>query len=671
VAFAIVTAMLASLVIAPAPAMAAETFNGGPDRFPSFVANDHTPVAVHFAAGGGTGPALAPNTSYYAKIRFTVSSTPSGATNRGYTWNPSTRQWVQERETQPDWSRFPTVTTDGSGRIPDDAGWLFVKFGDDTKAGDYHLMVSLSLTGTSSTSNGSITPTLTVFDPRATGGWVHNGVATGADAARNARATDETSTTVLSMQRTEAQGVDDDADLVVDNEDSGPVGLTGDFRMSVPSATAIRVSLDGAFWSPADSFLTGPADVDLAVGAVDHSAPSAPGSISASSGDGAASLSWTGATDDVAVAGYYVYRWNPAPTGAAYSPMRARVATLGPDATSFDDTDLTNGMRYLYEVRAFDAATNVGPRSGTASATPVVTAPGAAVTPTNPDGEDGWYRTTPVVTLTPSAPGRSTQYSFEATPAQWTPYTGPFEVPDGEHTLYYRETDGVTASAPQAIDFQVDYEPPVTTFSAPTFTVQQTAGRSFTVSWAGVDNASGIASYDVDWKTGASGTWTHLRASTESTSASISGSGGTTYYFRVRAADRAGNAADWTNSAGSSFPNDQSKASFSSGWKTISRSSAFMGSVKYATRSGASASFKLSRGVLYLVAATGPKLGKAAVYFRGKRVATIDTYSKSGKQRQTFKIATFSGSSASTVKVVNLATSHRPRLEIDGFAVRY
>jgi len=357
-------AALAIGVFAPATALAAAgSFTGGPDQAATQVLNDHTPVAVHFTATG-----LTPGATYYLKVRFTVGTTPSGLTNRGYTWNPATKLWVQERD---DWTGFPTVTADGTGAISSSAGWAFAKFGDDTKSGAYHLMISLSATGDGSTFNGTIVPEVTVLDPRTDGSWVHNGIATGKADSKRAAVTDVASTTIIALQKTEAQAVDDDADGIVDNEEYGPVGTAGDVRMGVPTAAVVALNLNQSMWAPSNPFTTGGADVDLAVGASDTVAPSAPGGASAQSGEGTASVAWTAATDDTAVNGYYVYRWNSVPIGAAYSAVHSRVATLAPSAASFTDAGLTNGSTYYYEVRAFDASGNVGPRSATVQATPV------------------------------------------------------------------------------------------------------------------------------------------------------------------------------------------------------------------------------------------------------------------------------------------------------------
>jgi len=670
-ALAIVLSMLASVVVAPARAIAAAgDFAGGPDLFPRYVANDHTPFLLHYSAPAGAG--LAPNTTYRVKIRF-IGAVKSGPTNRGFTWNAATTRWVQERETASYWAAFPTVTTDGSGAVPSDDAWLYAKFGDDRMSGDYRLMVSLSATGADSTFNSSTLPTITVFDPRAGGSWVHNGSATGAGVAAEARLTDDASTTVLGLYRTEGQLVDEDANGVIDDEDFGPAGSEGDFRLSVAATDTVSVLLSGSPWAPGSPFSPGPADTDLAVGAADHTAPSAPGPLSVVSGDATASIMWSAATDDDGVAGYHVYRWSPIPalTGTVnYTPFHSRVATLGTGARSFTDSGLTNGVTYNYEVRAFDAATNVGPRSTTATATPQVAAPAAIVAPVSPDGDNGWYRSHPTVTLTPSAAGHSVQFAFEATPAAWTTYTAPFEVGDGDHTVYYRESDGVAASVVQTMGLQVDGVAPVATVYAPWFTVQQAGGRTFTASWGGSDAASGIESYEVDRRVGATGDWTvYLPSTTDTRSGAITGVVGAPCYFRVRARDAAGNVGGYATSAGTTFPYDQTRAKYSSGWKTIGASAAYLGSVRRSARSGAYATASTPKGTLYLVVTTGPKGGKVKVYYRGKYVATKSTYSKTTKYRQLVRIGTYTRSSNS-FKFTALTSSSRPRVEIDGFAVR-
>jgi len=361
------TLCLGLLVAVPATAYAARgSFYGGPDQSPLYVPNDHTPIAVHFGTDEASS-GLEPNTSYYVKVRFTPTPVPGGVANRGFTWNQMSHAWAQERT---DWVPFfPRVTTDGFGAIPYDAGWVYTKFGDETKSGTYYLMISLSATGLGNTLNSRV-ETVTVLDARTQGSWVHNGIATGKPGAVRALISDAASTTILGLQRTEANASDDDSDTVVDNEDYGPPGSTGDFRSFVPASTPLRFDLDFSTWISGNGFVSGPADVDLAVGASDTVAPSAPGSLLCSSGDGTASVSWAAASDDNAIGGYFVYRSPLATLGAAYSPIHSRVATLPASGRAYSDSGLTNGEIYSYEVRAFDTSGNVGPRSASVAATP-------------------------------------------------------------------------------------------------------------------------------------------------------------------------------------------------------------------------------------------------------------------------------------------------------------
>jgi len=68
--------------------------------------------------------------------------------------------------------------------------------------------------------------------------------------------------------------------------------------------------------------------------------------------------------------------------------------------------------------------------------------------------------------------------------------------------------------------------------------------------WDSYDNLSGIASYDVQYRDGDSGTWTNLLTGTTNTYYRFVGQNGHTYYFRVRARDRAGNLSNYAGGNG-------------------------------------------------------------------------------------------------------------------------
>jgi chitodextrinase len=103
----------------------------------------------------------------------------------------------------------------------------------------------------------------------------------------------------------------------------------------------------------------------------DTSAPTAPSGLSASGSVGAATLSWSAASDDTGVSRYNVHRSST----PGFTPTVAnRVGQTA--ATSFLETGVPTGTWY-YKVTAEDAAGNVGPASNEASAavTPDTTPP--------------------------------------------------------------------------------------------------------------------------------------------------------------------------------------------------------------------------------------------------------------------------------------------------------
>jgi hypothetical protein len=89
----------------------------------------------------------------------------------------------------------------------------------------------------------------------------------------------------------------------------------------------------------------------------------------------------------------------------------------------------------------------------------------------------------------------------------------------------------------------VDDVPPISSASSPASTEE----FSFTVSWTGSDDTSGVDSYDIQYRVGHGGTWQDWLLNTSLTSAvfgpasPVATKDDHTYYFRVRARDRAGN----------------------------------------------------------------------------------------------------------------------------------
>ena len=145
-----------------------------------------------------------------------------------------------------------------------------------------------------------------------------------------------------------------------------------------------------------------------------------------------------------------------------------------------------------------------------------------ALSPTSPDGSNGWYVHQPTVTVGAVDNGggsgvaetrcvldpSSVPSTFDALPSTPCPYLGAgVAVTDGVHTVYAASIDdaGNAESPVQSFSFQVDTSPPTTTASATnadstTYTFGDWTNQSVQVTLSATDTGSGVAHtyYTVD-----------------------------------------------------------------------------------------------------------------------------------------------------------------------------
>lgn len=216
-----------------------------------------------------------------------------------------------------------------------------------------------------------------------------------------------------------------------------------------------------------------------------------------------------------------------------------------------------------------------------------------------------------------------------------------------------------------------DSKNPVATMNARSYSTDVSKTATFRADWSATDPApaTGIANYDVWVKDGKNGAFTLWRDQTTSKFSNYYGTANHTYYFKVMARDKVGHEGAFSALDKTIVPADQSVASYSSGWSGVSSSNFYKGSSKYTKKSGASASYSFSGNSVALILTKGTGRGKAKVYVDGNYVKTIDTYASSTRYRQPFAIKSWSTIGSHKVKVVNLATSGRPRFELDGLAI--
>jgi subtilisin family serine protease len=138
----------------------------------------------------------------------------------------------------------------------------------------------------------------------------------------------------------------------------------------------------------------------------DTTAPSAPGSLAATTLSTSVRLTWTNSTDNVGVVGYKVFK------------NGTQVGTV--TTNSYADASVTSGTTYSYYVKAYDAAGNVSAASNTVSVTVPVAA--FAITGFTVAQGHGNPHTTPV-TMTWSTNYASTGTVTYGSPAVTVPFT--------------------------------------------------------------------------------------------------------------------------------------------------------------------------------------------------------------------------------------------------------
>lgn len=228
----------------------------------------------------------------------------------------------------------------------------------------------------------------------------------------------------------------------------------------------------------------------------------------------------------------------------------------------------------------------------------------------------------------------------------------------------------------------LDRTPPVGYIATPINSKKVNTKPTFKVSWFGKDSGPtlGIASYDVQYMREDSKNWIDWKVGTTLTSANFTGVPGHTYFFRIRARDKANNLGDWTNKIDTLklykyiVPYDDrnvlisKKIGFKGSYRS-SKSNNYLGSLTYSTKANDSISYRFYGDEVGLLIAKNNKLSKAKIYIDGKYLLTVDAYSKSKAYRQIAFRGHWRSMGYHTITIVNLGTKGRNRFEIDGLII--
>jgi len=285
----------------------------------------------------------------------------------------------------------------------------------------------------------------------------------------------------------------------------------------------------------------------------DITPPTAPTALKATAvSQSQVNLTWTASTDNVAVAGYRVFRTGHSwPTGC--STTATQIAS--PTGTSFSDTGIAPRTAYCYFVSAVDAAGNVSVGSNLAAA------PIDATAPTAPTGltatavsssqvnlswtasTDNWAVQAYAVLRDSVVLGYPTGTSFSdagLTPATTYTYFVYAIDTSGNESLTHSNSASATTSASDT-----------TAPSAPAgLTASATSSSQINLSWTASTDSIGVIGYQVDRCQGAGcTTFVQVATPTGTTFNDVGLAPSTSYSYQARATDAAGNVSANSNLA--------------------------------------------------------------------------------------------------------------------------
>jgi chitodextrinase len=290
----------------------------------------------------------------------------------------------------------------------------------------------------------------------------------------------------------------------------------------------------------------------------DTTPPSAPANLTATAiSSTQINLSWTASTDDVGVTGYKVERCS----GTSCSNL-AQIAT--PTGTTLNDTGLAASTSYSYRVRATDAANNLSTFSSIATASTMAapdntppTAPSGLITTVVSDTQINlsWTASTDNVGVTGYKVERCQGTSCSTFAQIATPATTTFNdtglAPSTSYSYRVRATDAAgnlsSYSATSTVTSFADTTPP----SAPAnLTATAISSTQINLSWTASTDDVGVTGYRVESCSGTS--CSSFAQIATPTGASFNNTGltaSTSYSYRVRAADAAGNLSSYSATA--------------------------------------------------------------------------------------------------------------------------
>jgi hypothetical protein len=164
--------------------------------------------------------------------------------------------------------------------------------------------------------------------------------------------------------------------------------------------------------------------------------------------------------------------------------------------------------------------------------------------------------------------------------------------------------------------------------------------------------------------------WSTVRTATTTVSTTLSASPGSVQQYRVRVRDRLGNVSAWSAVASTTIVLNEANRSlrYRGSWSTARATGYYLSTTKASAQRGASVSTTGWTSRISVVGTKSARGGRFAVFVDGVRKATVDTYAASVVNRRTL-ISIPVPYGRHTVRIVNLGTSGRPTIRLDGIGL--
>ena len=203
-----------------------------------------------------------------------------------------------------------------------------------------------------------------------------------------------------------------------------------------------------------------------------------------------------------------------------------------------------------------------------------------------------------------------------------------------------------------------------------------TAGRSFGVAYTATDTGSGVdtGSTQVSRTTVIGGpsawkAWGQPTSALAQTRSYARADLGTTYCFRARATDRAGNQqATWSDGQCTAVPLDDEAFTRSAGWTRKKASASYLGDYLTTSRKGATLTYQVKApAALGLLVTRCPTCGSIQVEFRGKRIGSFALTQQQTERQSLLGLAGLKVQRAG--KLVVTVTSNSKQVMIEGLGL--